>query len=165
LGEYRARVLWKRDGGDFRGGRYSRSHSWAFDGGVEIPASASPQVVPAPLSDPKGVDPEEAFVASLASCHMLTFLYLASKAGLDVDAYEDDAVGVLAKNGDGRIAVTVVTLRPRVTFAGAAPDDVRFRDLHHRAHEECFIASSVRTDVRCEPRAIPGPAQDPRAVR
>ena len=162
MGEYRAKVLWKRDGGDFRGGRYSRAHSWSFDGGVELPASASPQVVPAPLSDPKGVDPEEAFVASLSSCHMLTFLHLASKAGLEVDAYEDDAVGVLAKNEEGRIAVTVVTLRPRVTFAGAPPDDARFRDLHHGAHEGCFIASSVRTEVRCEPRAIEGTRQSDR---
>jgi organic hydroperoxide reductase OsmC/OhrA len=138
---------------EFIAGRYSRAHRWAFDGGVSFAASASPSVVPKPWSDPAGVDPEEAFVASLSSCHMLTFLWIASKRGFAVADYHDVAEGRMAKNSDGRIAVTLVTLRPLVTFAGdamPAPDEIAA--MHHAAHEECFIANSVRTEIRCEPR-------------
>ena len=156
MAEHVATVRWTRGGREFQGGRYSRAHVWAFDGGLEVPASASPHVVPVPLSDPKGVDPEEAFVASIASCHMLWFLAFAQKERYEVDAYEDDAVGVLGKDSGGRTAVTLVTLRPLATFAGARrPSDEELRELHHRAHAECFIANSVRTEIRCEPRTPP----------
>lgn len=159
MSESIVKVLWRRGDREFRGGKYLRAHVWRFDGGLEVPGSSSPTTVPAPLSDPKAVDPEEALVAALASCHMLWFLALASKAGFEVDAYEDDAVGVLGKDAAGKTSLTVATLRPRVTFSGAArPDDGKFRDLHHRAHELCFIANSLRTEVRLEPAMASPPA-------
>ena len=118
-----------------------------------VEASPSPQVVPVPMSDPAAVDPEEAFVASLASCHMLFFLDLASRAGWLVDDYVDEAAGRLAKNADGALAMTEVVLRPRVRFGGARrPEAAEVERLHHEAHRLCFIANSVRTEVRCEPR-------------
>ncbi len=154
MASYPAKIVWERGGGDFAHGRYSRAHVWSFDGGAVVTASASPHVVPLPWSDPNGVDPEEAFVASLASCHMLWFLSIAAKAGFTVERYEDDADGILAKNAEGRLAMTIVTLRPSVVFSGAEnPDRARIEALHHAAHEACFIASSVKTEVRCEPRA------------
>ena len=114
--------------------------------------SSSPQAVPLPYSDANAVDPEEAFVAALASCHLLWFLSLAAKAGFVIERYADDAEGVMAPNADGKLAITVVTLRPRVRFAaGRAPDAAAFVRLHHEAHDLCFIASSVRSEVRCEP--------------
>lgn len=150
-----AQLHWQRGADEpFTDQRYSRRHTLRFDGGAVLPGSSSPSVVPLPMSDAAAVDPEEMFVAALASCHLLWFLSLAAARGHVVDRYEDDAVGVLARNGDGRLAMTVVTLRPRVTFAGAsAPDATALAALHHAAHEACFIASSVKTDVRCEPRA------------
>jgi organic hydroperoxide reductase OsmC/OhrA len=149
---YTAQLLWQRDGADFTGNRYSRRHLLRFDGGAEVLASSSPQVVPVPMSDPSGVDPEEAFVASLASCHMLWFLALAARRGFCVDRYSDDAAGTLARNAAGRMAMTQVTLRPAAVFSGTRlPTREEIADLHHRAHEECFIANSVTTDVRCEP--------------
>jgi organic hydroperoxide reductase OsmC/OhrA len=152
VAEYTATITWHRDGATFTDKKYSRGHRWRFDGGVEVPGSSSPHVVPFPLSVAAAVDPEEAFVASLSSCHMLWFLDLASRRGLVVDSYRDVALGVMGKNGAGKLAMTVVTLRPEVTFAGErVPSADEVRELHHRAHEECFIASSVRTDVRCEP--------------
>jgi organic hydroperoxide reductase OsmC/OhrA len=154
MSEYTATVVWTRDGAAFSDNRYSRGHRWLFDGGVEVPASSSPHVVPLPLSVAAAVDPEEAFVASLSSCHMLQFLYLAAKRGFVVDSYRDAAIGVLASDSAGKLAMTRVTLRPEVRFAGdqrPSADDVS--GLHHQAHEECFIASSVRTEVRCEPVA------------
>lgn len=147
-----ATVEWRRGDAVFTDNRYPRAHVWRFDGGAEVRASASPHV-PVPLSDPAGVDPEEAFVASLSSCHMLWFLSIAAGRGLVVDRYVDEAVGVLGKNAEGRLAITRVTLRPAVTFAGPrAPDAAELRELHERAHEECFIARSVNTEVVCEPR-------------
>ncbi|HEY2979016.1 MAG TPA: OsmC family protein, partial [Burkholderiaceae bacterium] len=132
--------------------RYSRRHEWRFDGGARVSASSSPHVVPVPLSDASGVDPEEAFVASLSSCHMLWFLGLAAQAGWVVDDYRDDALGVMARNAEGRMAMTVVTLRPAVSFGGSKqPDAPELQRLHHAAHEACFIANSVKTEVRCEP--------------
>jgi organic hydroperoxide reductase OsmC/OhrA len=152
MAEYGATVVWSRGDARFTDNRYSRAHRWRFDGGTEVPASSSPLHVPLPLSAADAVDPEEAFVASLSSCHMLTFLYLAAKQGLVVDAYEDRAVGVMAKNAAGRLAMTVVTLRPDVTFGGATrPSEAQLAALHHAAHEECNLANSVTTDVRCEP--------------
>ncbi|MBA3597786.1 MAG: OsmC family protein [Methylibium sp.] len=151
MSHYTATITWERNGSDFINHRYSRGHLWRFDGGLEVPASSSPQVVPLPLSDAAGVDPEEAFVASLSSCHMLWFLEIAARRGLTVDAYTDEASGVMAKNAEGKLAMTVVTLHPRVVFAGASPSEADLHALHHEAHECCFIASSVRTEVRCEP--------------
>lgn len=150
---YAASIEWqRRDGDGFTDNRYSRAHRWRFDGGVEVPASSSPQLVPLPWSDEQAVDPEEAFVAALASCHLLWFLTLAAKAGFVVERYVDGADGVMARNAAGKLAMTQVTLRPHVRFAaGRAPDAAAFEQLHHRAHDECFIANSVRTEVRCEP--------------
>jgi organic hydroperoxide reductase OsmC/OhrA len=148
---YTATVRWRRDPGtDFTKGQYSRAHEWAFDGGAVVPASASPHVVPAPWSDPAGVDPEEAFIASLSSCHMLFFVDFARRAGFVVDDYADEAEGVLEKRGDGKMAMTKVTLHPRVTWAGEPPDEAAIADLHHRAHEACYIANSVTTEVIVE---------------
>lgn len=146
-----ARIDWERGGHAFVDDRYPRRHRWRFDGGTEVVASSSPHVVPVPMSDAAGVDPEEAFVASLASCHMLWFLSIAARRGYVVDRYADDAVGVLERDARGREAMTVVTLRPRVRFAGTPPSEADFAALHHAAHDACFIANSVRTDVRCEP--------------
>jgi organic hydroperoxide reductase OsmC/OhrA len=152
MSTYLATIRWSRGGQPFADGCYSRAHAWSFDGGVEVPASSSPHVVPLPFSRADAVDPEEAFVASLASCHMLWFLDLAQRAGWVVDDYTDAAEGVMAKNAEGRLAMTVVTLRPRVSFGGATqPTPAELDVLHHRAHQRCFIASSVKTDVRCEP--------------
>lgn len=154
MAKYLASIHWQCDDARaFAGNRYSRAHVWRFDGGTEVPASSSPHVVPLPMSDAAAVDPEEAFVASLSSCHMLWFLSLAAERGLCVARYDDHADGVLARNAAGKAAMTVVTLRPKVAFGGeAAPPTREAVDaLHHRAHEACFIASSVLTDVRCEP--------------
>ena len=152
MSTYTATIRWTRTGeGDFIKGQYSRAHQWAFDGGAVVPASPSPHIVPAPWNDPAGVDPEEAFVASLSSCHMLFFVDFARRAGFVVDSYVDEAEGVLDKRGDGKMAMTRVTLRPRVTWGGSAPEEAALADLHHRAHEACFIANSVTTEVSVEP--------------
>jgi organic hydroperoxide reductase OsmC/OhrA len=148
---YTATIRWSRTGeGDFTKCQYSRAHEWAFDGGAVVPASASPHIVPAPWSDAAGVDPEEALIASLSSCHMLFFVDFARRAGFVVDDYVDEAEGVLEKRADGKMAMTRVTLRPRVTWGGDAPDEAAIADLHHRAHEACFIANSVTTEVKVE---------------
>ena len=152
MSDYRATVEWDRDGATFTDQRYSRGHVWRFDGGVDVPASASPHVVPLPMSVAAAVDPEEAFVASLASCHMLFFLSLAAKRGFVVEDYRDEAVGRMARNAGGRLAMTQVVLHPAVRFGGKKrPSRAEEDALHHAAHEECFIASSVRTEVTCEP--------------
>jgi organic hydroperoxide reductase OsmC/OhrA len=156
MSHYQAVIEWTRDGARFTDNRYSRGHRWRFDGGIEVPASASPQVVPLPMSVAAAVDPEEAFVASLSSCHMLFFLALAAKQGFVVDDYRDEAVGVMAQDAGGKLAMTQVTLHPLVRYGGekrpaAAEEDA----LHHAAHEECFIARSVRTVVNCEPIRAP----------
>ena len=152
---YTATVTWSRgdaSAAEFIANRYSRRHRLRFDGGVDVAASASPHSVRPPFSDPAAVDPEEAFVASLSSCHLLWFLHLAAKDGYCADSYEDAADGVLEKGPDGKVWMTVVTLRPKVGFSGdRRPDRDAVLALHHAAHEACFIASSVRTDVRCEP--------------
>ena len=154
MSEYTAQLHWQRAADErFTDQRYSRRHTLHFDGGVVLPGSSSPAVVPLPMSDAAAVDPEELFVAALASCHMLWFLSLAAARGQVVDRYEDDAVGLMARNAEGRLAMTVVTLRPRVRLAGGAPvDATTLAALHHAAHEACFIASSVKTELRCEPR-------------
>ncbi len=152
MSEYTAEIVWQRGEQDFFKGRYSRRHLMRFDGGAEVAGSSSPHSVPLPMSDAAAVDPEEAFVASLASCHMLWFLAIAAKRKFCVDRYTDAAFGVMAKNEQGKIAMTVVTLRPAVVFSGERlPTREQLNQLHHEAHEECFIANSVRTEVRCEP--------------
>lgn len=152
MSEYTAEVVWQRDDQPFLDHRYSRRHRIRFDGGAEVPGSSSPHVVPLPYSDPAAVDPEEAFVASLASCHMLWFLGLAAKRGFRIDRYADAAVGVMATNEAGKLAMTRVTLRPSVQFSGdALPTREDIHALHHAAHDACFIASSVKSEVRCEP--------------
>ncbi len=147
-----ATVRWTLQDGDFAGRRYSRAHTWSFDGGLTVPASSSPSVVPLPMSDAAAVAPEEAFVAALASCHLLWFLDLAARAGWRVETYEDAASGTLGRDAQGRAWVDVVTLRPRVRFAvGHAPDEPAHVALHHAAHDACFLANSVRSEIRCEP--------------
>jgi organic hydroperoxide reductase OsmC/OhrA len=149
--EYQALIHWARGDAVFTDNRYSRGHTWRFDGGIEVPASSSPSVVRTPFSIEAAVDPEEAFVAALASCHMLWFLNLAAEEGWCVDDYRDAATGAMGKNAEGRMAMLRVTLRPRVSFCGARrPDQLALETLHHRAHEACFIANSVKTDVRVE---------------
>ena len=151
MSTYIAKIRWSRTGeGDFTKGQYSRAHEWAFDGGAVVPAGPSPHIVPDPWGNPSGVDPEEAFVASLSSCHMLFFLDFARREGLVIDSYVDEAEGVMEKNADGKIAITQVTLRPRIGWSGAAPDVAAIASLHHRAHEACFIANSVTTKVTVE---------------
>jgi len=150
--EYRTLVEWTRAGAAFSDNRYSRGHRWLFDGGVEVPASSSPHIVPLPMSVAAAVDPEEAFVASLSSCHLLWFLSIAARRGFIVDSYQDHAIGIMGKDATGRLAMTRVTLRPETQFSGAkrpTADDVLA--MHHEAHDQCFIANSVKTDVRCEP--------------
>lgn len=152
MSEYTTELLWQRDGQDFLDNRYSRRHRIRFDGGVELPGSSSPHVVPLPMSDASAVDPEEAFVASLSACHMLWFLGLAARRRFCVDRYEDKAVGVMARDAEGRMAMTVVTLRPDVAFSGErVPTRADIDELHHAAHDACYIANSIRTEVRCEP--------------
>jgi len=152
MASYHATIVWQRNGAAFTDNKYGRGHVWQFDGGLEVPASSSPHVVPVPLSVEAAVDPEEAFVAALSSCHMLWFLSLAAKRGLVVDSYRDEPVGRMSKNADGRIAMTRVTLRPRLVFGGDSPvEPEAIAELHHAAHEQCFIANSVRSEVRIEP--------------
>lgn len=154
MSEHQATVVWERSGQPFLDQRYSRVHQWTFDGGAVVRASASPHVVPLPMSDAAAVDPEEAFVASLSSCHMLWFLSLAAGKGIVVDHYEDQAVATLGKNTEGKLAITSVVLRPRVTVAPASLE--RLGDLpglHESAHERCFIAHSVRCPITIEPRS------------
>lgn len=149
---YTAEVLWLRNEGDFAGNRYSRRHLLRFDGGLEVPGSSSPHVVPPPMSDASALDPEEAFVSSLSSCHMLWFLSIAAKRKFCVDRYFDAAQGVMEKNADGKMAMTLVTLRPDVEFSGERqPTREELDRLHHEAHDACFIANSVKTEVRCAP--------------
>jgi organic hydroperoxide reductase OsmC/OhrA len=152
MSDHKAIVEWNRGDARFTDKRYSRGHRWFFDGGVEVPASASPHVVPVPLSVPAAVDPEEALVAALSSCHMLFFLSLAAARGLVVDSYRDEAVGTMAKDAGGKVAMAKVVLKPDVRYGGdKRPSRVEEDALHHQAHEECFIARSVRTEVSCEP--------------
>jgi organic hydroperoxide reductase OsmC/OhrA len=154
MAEHKAMIRWaaSEDGEAFLKGRFSRAHTWTFDGGLTVPASAAPSVIPAPFSDPAGVDPEEAYVAAIASCHMMSFLYVAMRAGFVVERYEDDAVGAMRKNERGVIWVGAVTLRPRIDFgAGTRPTPAEVEQLHHRAHEQCFIANSVKTEITVEP--------------
>ena len=146
-----ARVSWARNGAVFTDNKYSRGHQWSFDGGARVSASSSPSVVPLPYSVAEAVDPEEALVAAASSCHMLTFLYVAAKQGYEIDSYEDDAYGTMAKNAAGRIAMTRIVLRPRIEFAGTkTPTAEQLAALHHAAHEGCYIANSVSCEIAVE---------------
>ena len=155
MAKHLATIRWYASPGEnYAKGQYSRAHSWTFDGGAIVPASASPHIVPMPWADPDAVDPEEAFVASAASCHMLFFLDFARRAGFRIDSYVDEAQGVLGKDAEGRMAMTLVTLHPRAAFSGdKQPSREDIDALHHKSHEACFIANSVRTEVRVESRA------------
>ena len=156
MSEHKAIIRWSRTGPDFVKGTYSREHTWTFDGGLTVPASPSPSVVPKPWSNPANVDPEEAFVASLSSCHMLTFVWLASREGFVVDSYEDEAVGAMAKNERGVPWVNTVKLRPRIVWSGEKqPTPADLDRLHHAAHEQCFIANSVKTEITVESPVSP----------
>lgn len=157
---HEALVTWQRAEGEaFTDNRYSRRHAWRFDGGAEVAASSSPHAVRLPFSDPSAVDPEEAFVASLASCHMLWFLSIAAQRGFCVDSYQDAATGTMQKNAAGKVAITAVTLKPEVRFSGKrVPTSQELAEMHHEAHEQCFIANSVTSEIVCEPVMPEGPA-------
>lgn len=150
MSEHTADISWDRHGAKFVDQRYSRAHQWKFDGGAVVAASASPHSVALPFSDPAGVDPEEAFVAALSSCHMLWFLHIAAKRGHVVESYHDHAVGTMEKNASGKVVVTEVELRPHTIFAGDVPADAVIA-MHEQAHDECFIANSVKTRVTTTP--------------
>ena len=147
-----ATIRWSRKPEEpFLDGRYSRAHRWRFDGGAEVADSSSPSVVRVPFSDPAGVDPEEALVAALSSCHMLFFLDFAKQAKFVVDSYEDEAEGLMEKGADGRVRMTKATLRPLIRFAeGRAPSAAELAAIHHKAHDACYIANSVTTEVTVE---------------
>ena len=150
MSEHRATVAWQRSSDGFSYESYNRDHSWKFDSGVEVAASATP----AYMGNAACVDPEEAFVAALSSCHLLTFLAFACKKRFIVDRYVDDASGALEKGADGKLAITRVTLRPFIVFGGdKQPSAVELDALHHSAHENCFIANSVKTEINIEPRS------------
>jgi len=152
MAEYTAETIWNRGEQDFLSGLYSRRHLLRFDGGIEVPGSSSPHVVPLPYSDPAAIDPEEAFIAALSSCHMLWFLSIAARSRFVVDSYKDAATGIMAKNAEGRIAMTQVTLHPAVQFSGEhLPSRDEILDMHEQAHEACFIANSVKTELLCRP--------------
>lgn len=149
---FTAQVQWHRGEQPFLDNRYSRRHLLSFDGGAELAGSSSPHVVPLPMSDETAVDPEELFIASLSSCHMLWFLSIAAGLRFCVEDYIDEPLGVMTLNAEGKMAVSVVTLRPEVRFSGdRIPTQAQILDMHHQAHEECFIANSVKTEIRCEP--------------
>ncbi len=149
MSEHRATIHWVRTAPDFLSGKYSREHTWEFDGGITVPASPSPSVVPVPYSNPGNVDPEEAFVAAVSSCHMLTFLYLACQSGFQIDRYDDEAVGIMAKNEQGVFWIRSISLHPFIVYSGERqPTETEVQQLHHLAHEQCFIANSIKTEVR-----------------
>jgi len=152
MSEYYALVKWeRRECEAFIDGRYSRGHTWGFDGGLCIPASSSPHIVPLPFSVEQSIDPEEAFVASISSCHMLFFLSIAAKRKYIVKSYVDDAIGVMAKDDSGKTSITKVTLRPKVVFEGdLVPSKDELENMHHVSHEQCFIANSVKSAINIE---------------
>jgi organic hydroperoxide reductase OsmC/OhrA len=151
MSQYRAMILWRRGEQSFVDNAYSRGHQWSFDGGLTVPASSSPDVVPLPMSVAENVDPEEAFVAAISSCHMLFFLAVAARRGIVVDQYEDNAIGIMQERADGRIAMAQVILRPHARYSGERiPDRQKVEKMHRRAHELCYIANSVRTEIITE---------------
>jgi organic hydroperoxide reductase OsmC/OhrA len=154
MSAHTATIQWRRTSDEFLKGKYSREHTWTFDGGITIPASPSPHVVPKPWSNEANVDPEEAYVASIASCHMLTFLYYAAREGFQVDSYNDEAIGTMTKNDKGVPWISSVKLQPRIVYSGTKlPTPADEEHLHHLAHENCFIANSVKTEITVAPCA------------
>lgn len=150
MGAHGATIEWKRGDQPFVDKRYSRAHRWTFDGGAVVPGSSAPASVPVPMSDASAVDPEEAMIASLSSCHMLWFLAFAAKAGLVVDSYRDAASGELDRNEAGKSYLARVTLRPVTVFSGRQPGQAELDALHHQAHEHCDMANSVRSTITVE---------------
>lgn len=151
MSEYSATIRWQRGDQVFTDDQYSRGHEWKFDGGMTVAASASPDIVALPMSVAENVDPEEAFVASLSSCHMLFFLEIAAKSGFVIDEYTDAASGRMGKDAEGKMCMTEVVLRPQAVYSGdRIPDRAKIEKMHHRAHELCFIANSVKTEVTTE---------------
>ncbi len=148
--QFTATVCWRRDDQVFTDNRYSRAHRGEFDGGLAVPASSSPLSVAVPMSDPSAVDPEEALVAALSSCHMLFFLSIAQQRGFVVDRYQDAAVGTMSMNSEGKMAMTRIALRPAVVFSGAQPDAEQLAAIHHSAHDKCYIANSIKAEVIVE---------------
>lgn len=149
--KYEATIAWNRNGQSFTDQKYSRAHEWRFDGGACVPASASPLVVPLPMSVAANVDPEEALVAAASSCHMLVFLHIAARRGFVVDSYVDQASGILEKNPAGKLAMTRISLRPRIVFSGERqPSLAELDTMHHEAHEECYIANSLKSEIVVE---------------
>src|SRR5580700_11289267 len=145
MSHHKAIITWNRASPEFLQGKYSREHTWTFDGGATIPASPSPSVVPAPYSNPAHIDPEEAFVASVSSCHMLVFLFLASRQGFQMDSYRDEAVGTLSKNERGLPWISAIALRPEIVYSGDKMPTLADEDrLHHQAHEQCYISNSIK---------------------
>ena len=151
VSEYVATIRWQRGDQDFTDDNYSRAHEWHFDGGLTVAASASPDIVPLPMSVAENVDPEEAFVASLSSCHMLFFLSIAAASGFVIDDYTDAAIGHMEKDAEGKTAITKVVLRPCVSYSGERiPERAKIENMHDRAHKLCFIANSVKTEIVTE---------------
>jgi len=148
---YSATINWDRGEQDFTNNAYSRGHTWTFDGGLVVPASASPNIVPLPHSVAENVDPEEAFVAALSSCHMLFFLAIAAARGIVVDKYTDAAVGYMGEDDRGRTSMTKIVLRPQAGYSGdKPPGEKQIERIHDRAHEMCFVANSVRSEIVVE---------------
>lgn len=150
-GTHEATVEWSLDGGDFARGRYTRAHLWSFGGGARIPASAAPHIVPPPFSDPTSIDPEEALVAALSSCHMLWFLSVVQREGHTILTYHDQAQGVMGRTAAGTQWLSAVTLRPRTQWSGARPSAEALARLHVEAHAQCYIANSVKTSIHILP--------------
>ena len=148
MSTFSAKISWKNDSPDsFTKNRYSRAHTWVFDGGIEVPASSSPHAVRLPFSVEEAVDPEEALVASAASCHMLTFLWVAAKKGFLIESYEDNAVGEMTTTDDGRQWISKITLDPQIVWGDKTPTAQELKELHHAAHEQCYIANSIKSEV------------------
>ena len=146
--QFVATIAWERGAQPFADNRYSRAHAWQFDGGLTVPGSSSPHSVPLPMSDPAAVDPEEALVAALSSCHMLFFLSIAAQRGFIVDSYRDQAAGTMDKNAEGKMAITRISLAPAIAFGGERqPTPAELDDIHHSAHEKCYIANSIKAEV------------------
>ncbi len=146
--QFEATIAWVRGEQTFADNRYSRAHEWRFDGGLTVPGSSSPHSVPQPMSDPAAVDPEEALVAAVSSCHMLFFLSIAAQRGFVVDSYLDTASGVMENNGEGKMAMTRITLSPTTRFSGErTPTPAELDAIHHAAHDKCYIANSIRADI------------------
>lgn len=154
MSQHTAVIEWQRGDQPFSDNKYSRAHNWTFDGGAVVRGSSTPSaMIPPPLSDERAVDPEEALVAAVSSCHMMFFLAYARKDGFIVDSYRDAAEGTLGKDERGKISITDIVLRPAVSWSGdKVPDAAQIADLHHRAHEACYIGNSVRSTVTVEPQ-------------